>query len=246
MTKNVNAGEELDLYLHQTIYHDDDTEKIRAVFDFSSDPLDQNDSFLRRDNQNLNGLGGGNKSSSQTQTQDGHLILSSRSVEWTDCNGDTNILLDAVHPSVSVCYTVEATTRGRKSQSSSSFRRFLLEARAKSQVELLEAPPQSETSVGVLKIIVKDVEMWHSHSKKWFENETGSWNSASFFMRLRRLGCRPLNRSPTPGSSGYDFGLARKDVAEHGFQFDYDMWTSYKISSSRRGRRTTVSSVSSK
>jgi hypothetical protein len=114
-----------------------------------------------------------------------------------------------------------------------SFRNFLMSAHSQGIVKLQLSPPESfKTSIGVLQIIVCDVQEWKKRSAQWFFEDSGSRSPTSFYMRLRRLGFKPLNRAPLSATSGFDFGLERTDVEIHGFKFCFDMWIAYQTSSS--------------
>jgi hypothetical protein len=142
-------------------------------------------------------------------------------------------------------------TRSRQSRGiAASFRNFLMSARSQGIVKLQLAPPESfKTSIGVLQIIVCDVQEWKKRSAQWFFEDSGSQSPQSIYMRLRRLGFRPLNRAPLSTSSGFDYGLERTDVEIHGFNFCFDLWTTYLTSSSsssctrKRRKRTQLPSL---
>eukprot|EP00961_Rhodomonas_salina_P300370 3939720-Rhodomonas_salina.1 len=105
---------------------------------------------------------------------------------------------------------------------------------AHKRVISLPPPP-----TGITSIVVYNVEKWHTSTKKWFTEETGSpvWHEQSFHMRLRRAGFKPINKSPRPATNGWDYGLKRHDVAIHAFVFDQDTYKIYNRTNSDRKER---------
>eukprot|EP00286_Rhodomonas_abbreviata_P004898 CAMPEP_0181319932 /NCGR_PEP_ID=MMETSP1101-20121128/17842_1 /TAXON_ID=46948 /ORGANISM="Rhodomonas abbreviata, Strain Caron Lab Isolate" /LENGTH=284 /DNA_ID=CAMNT_0023427579 /DNA_START=56 /DNA_END=910 /DNA_ORIENTATION=- len=71
---------------------------------------------------------------------------------------------------------------------------------------------------------VLDVDAWWEHARSAFREHAETWQESAFFMMLRRLGMRAINKAEKRGD---DFGLKRRDVDRHGYLFDRDLFEKY-------------------
>lgn len=88
--------------------------------------------------------------------------------------------------------------------------------------------PLHETGpLGVMEFEVHDVQRWWEEVTRWSLDDPLQWNSAAFYMMLRRLGLKPFNRAPAPATSGLDYGLRREDAKSHGYRYDQTLFQRY-------------------
>jgi len=87
-----------------------------------------------------------------------------------------------------------------------AFRHFLQAEATKGVVRMSTTPARLDLSnpLGVEGWQVTDVDVWWADVMEWFEDEPHKFSYRAFFMMLRRMGYKPINKAPLPATSGLD------------------------------------------
>jgi hypothetical protein len=113
-----------------------------------------------------------------------------------------------------------------------AFRNFLMCEDRKNVVRLTLAdkPNDPQNPLGVSKVEVLDVDKWWADVEMWFEDDPKKFSFRAFFMMLRRLGFRPMNKAAPPATTGLDFYLRNRTAKTHGYVHDANVYKRYRTS----------------
>ena len=75
--------------------------------------------------------------------------------------------------------------------------------------------------------MLADVDAWWERVRAWFEDDPDRFSLRAFFMMLRRMGLKPINKAAPPATSGLDYRLRNRGGAVQGYVHDPAVFSKY-------------------